>query len=185
MPVAELERRLLDGTLDFSILPHRPEGEGVRSAAVMREDLCAFLPRTHPLTGRSSLSLAELDGETFFAVRRHRVLARRLQAPHAARPLRHTGRLPGVQPVGAHLSAAELRYGRIGTHARRSRSRVRPPRGRRRACDVLPGHAREAGKPARRADGLAGAPAGAVRAPVRFPVDFESTPRSTIVSEPI
>ena len=65
MPVAELERRLLDGTLDFVILPHRPKGQGVRSAAVMREDLCAFLPRTHPLAGRPSLTLAELDGETF------------------------------------------------------------------------------------------------------------------------
>lgn len=65
MPVAELERRLLDGSLDFAILPHRPEGEGVRVAPIMREDLCAFLPRSHPLAGRSSLSLAELDGETF------------------------------------------------------------------------------------------------------------------------
>lgn len=65
MPVAELERRLLDGTLDFAIVPHRPEGEGVRSAVLMREDLCAFLPKGHPLAGRASLSLAELDGETF------------------------------------------------------------------------------------------------------------------------
>lgn len=65
MPVAELERRLLDGTLDFAILPFRPEREGVRSVVVMREDLYASLPRAHPLAGRPSLTLAELDGETF------------------------------------------------------------------------------------------------------------------------
>ncbi len=65
MPVAELERRLADGALDFAVLPHAAAGEGALSFPFMRESLSVLLPRTHPLAGRESLSLAELDGETF------------------------------------------------------------------------------------------------------------------------
>lgn len=65
LPVAELERRLAEGALDFAVLPHAPAGEGVRGFPFMRESLSALLTRSHPLAARESLRLAELDGETF------------------------------------------------------------------------------------------------------------------------
>lgn len=65
LPVPELERRLVEGSLDFAILPHAPAAEGLRSFPFMRESLSALLPRSHPLAARGSLALSELDGETF------------------------------------------------------------------------------------------------------------------------
>ncbi len=61
----DLERRLMAGELDFAILPSAPGTPGVRAITVMHEDLFVMLPEEHELAGHASLSLADLDGETF------------------------------------------------------------------------------------------------------------------------
>lgn len=61
----EVEKRLLDGSIDLAI-SLKPCGlPTVRCCQLMTESLSVALPENHPLAGRSSLSAKELDGETF------------------------------------------------------------------------------------------------------------------------
>lgn len=65
LPLKALEQGLLAGSLDFAILPYVPNLPTMLSIPLMREDLFAALPSSHPLALRNELALADLDGETF------------------------------------------------------------------------------------------------------------------------
>ena len=65
----EVERRILDKSIDFGI-SLKPCGlPTVRCCQLMTESLSVALPENHPLAHRSSISAEELDGETFLLFR--------------------------------------------------------------------------------------------------------------------
>lgn len=61
----EIERRILNDTIDFGITLKPCGLPTVRCCKLMTESLSVALPKDHPLAGKSSLSSKELDGETF------------------------------------------------------------------------------------------------------------------------
>ncbi len=62
-----IARSVEDGSLDVFISYATAETEypGIEKEALFQTPLCALLPVSHPLAGRSKLSLQELSGETF------------------------------------------------------------------------------------------------------------------------
>ena len=60
-----LERRFLNGSLDFAITLHPIHLPGVFSKAMMTEHLFVWAPAAHRLAERDSVTFAELAGETF------------------------------------------------------------------------------------------------------------------------
>ena len=71
----EVESGVVDGDLDLGISLCPLALPMVRSTRLMVENLAVVLPSEHVLAGRSSVSMAELDGETFLLFQRHRLLA--------------------------------------------------------------------------------------------------------------
>lgn len=65
MDERQLEGGLVNGTLDFAVLPGPLDLPQAVSVPVMIEDLFASLPPEHPLAARDAIALSELDGETF------------------------------------------------------------------------------------------------------------------------
>lgn len=61
----EIESDLLNGVIDFAILPYESRLPDATSLPFMEERLRAALPPGHRLAGREEISLEELDGETF------------------------------------------------------------------------------------------------------------------------
>lgn len=62
---SQVEQAILDGGADLGIVLDPPTSPLVRSCELMREHLSVMLPPSHPLAGRRSLRLHELDGDTF------------------------------------------------------------------------------------------------------------------------
>ena len=62
---AQVESGIHDGELDLGIALRPAASSGVRSSRLMAENLSVALPVGHALADRSSVSAAELDGETF------------------------------------------------------------------------------------------------------------------------
>lgn len=62
---AQVESGIHDGELDLGITLRPAASSGVRSSRLMTENLSVALPVGHALADRSSVSAAELDGETF------------------------------------------------------------------------------------------------------------------------
>ena len=60
-----MESGIHDGELDLGIALRPAASSGVRSSRLMAENLSVALPVGHALADRSSVSAAELDGETF------------------------------------------------------------------------------------------------------------------------
>lgn len=62
-----IARSIPDGSLDLFFSYAAPETEypGVEKEVLYQTPLCVLLPVSHPLAGRSKLSLQELSGETF------------------------------------------------------------------------------------------------------------------------
>lgn len=62
-----IARSITDGSLDlfFSYATAETEYSGIEKEALFQTPLCALLPVSHPLAGRSKISLQELSGETF------------------------------------------------------------------------------------------------------------------------
>ncbi len=60
-----LERRFLNGSLDFAITLRPIHMPGVFSKAIMTEHLFVWAPAAHPLAEHASVSFADLAGETF------------------------------------------------------------------------------------------------------------------------
>jgi len=61
---AELEQALVDGSLDLALgIP--PESKQLSSKAVAREPFMLFVGPSHPLAGRETVTLNELDGQPF------------------------------------------------------------------------------------------------------------------------
>ena len=65
----EVESGVVDGDLDLGISLCPLTLPMVRSTRLMVENLAVVLPSEHVLAGRSSVSMAELDGETFLLFR--------------------------------------------------------------------------------------------------------------------
>ena len=65
----EVEAGVVDGDLDLGISLCPLTLPMVRSTRLMVENLAVVLPSEHVLAGRSSVSMAELDGETFLLFR--------------------------------------------------------------------------------------------------------------------
>lgn len=61
----EVERAIINGQIDLGISTHPVMLPTVRYTQLMTESLSVVLPAEHPLASRSTLSAAELDGETF------------------------------------------------------------------------------------------------------------------------
>ena len=61
---AELERDLVDGSLDLA-LSILPESRQLSSMVVAREPFMLFVGPSHPLAGREAITLGELDGQPF------------------------------------------------------------------------------------------------------------------------
>ncbi len=61
----DVERSIINGQIDLGISTRPVMLPTVRYTQLMTESLSVVLPATHPLAGRSTLSAAELDGETF------------------------------------------------------------------------------------------------------------------------
>lgn len=65
MSLEALEHDLMGGAIDFAILPYELDIPTATSLPFMEERLYSALPPEHPLAERESLSMADLDGETF------------------------------------------------------------------------------------------------------------------------
>ncbi len=65
VPEHEVEARLLNRDCDVAVTMHAAQLPGLRSFVLMREDLYANVPISHPLHDRESLTFADLDGEAF------------------------------------------------------------------------------------------------------------------------
>ncbi len=61
---AELEQALIDGSLDLA-LGVVPESKQLSSKVVAREPFMLFVGPSHPLAGRETITLGELDGQPF------------------------------------------------------------------------------------------------------------------------
>lgn len=61
----EVETRLLRGEIDLGIGLGPAVRPGLKSMPFMEENLAVALPESHPLAGKTTVTTAELDGETF------------------------------------------------------------------------------------------------------------------------
>jgi DNA-binding transcriptional LysR family regulator len=68
LPEDEVERRLMNRSVDLAITLRPMILPTMRSTQIMVEDLCAFLPANHPLAKRDSISFADLDGESLLVL---------------------------------------------------------------------------------------------------------------------
>ncbi|MEE0027669.1 MAG: LysR family transcriptional regulator substrate-binding protein, partial [Atopobiaceae bacterium] len=68
LPEDEVERRLMNRSVDLAATLRPMILPTMRSTQVMTEDLFAFLPRSHRLATRETVSFADLDGESFLVL---------------------------------------------------------------------------------------------------------------------
>lgn len=68
LPEDEVERRLMNRSVDLAITLRPMILPTMRSSQIMVEDLSAFLPPEHRLAKRETLSFADLDGESFLVL---------------------------------------------------------------------------------------------------------------------
>ena len=61
----EVERGVTSGALDVGIVAEAPASPLLRSCVLMREQLSVVLPPNHPLAARTSVTMADLDGNSF------------------------------------------------------------------------------------------------------------------------
>lgn len=66
----DIESDLLSGIIDLAILPYRMDLPSVIALPFMEEHLYAALPPEHPLAENETITLADLDGETFLLYQR-------------------------------------------------------------------------------------------------------------------
>lgn len=64
----EVERRLMNREVDLAVTLRPMLLPTMESVKLMTEDLYAFLPKDHRLAGHSTLSFADLDGESFLVL---------------------------------------------------------------------------------------------------------------------
>ena len=64
----EVERRLMNRSVDLAITLRPMILPTMRSMQIMVEDLYAFLPKSHRLAARETVSFADLDGESFLVL---------------------------------------------------------------------------------------------------------------------
>lgn len=65
-----IESDLLNRVIDFAILPYALDLPNIVAITLMTEELQVVLPSDHPLAGRASIKLSELDGEIFLLYQR-------------------------------------------------------------------------------------------------------------------
>ncbi len=68
LPEDEVERRLMNRSVDLAITLRPMILPTMRSAQILVEDLSALLPPNHPLARRESISFANLDGESLLVL---------------------------------------------------------------------------------------------------------------------
>lgn len=68
LPEDEVERRLMNRSVDLACTLRPQILPTMRSMQLMTEGLYAFLPRTHRLATRDMVSFADLDGESFLVL---------------------------------------------------------------------------------------------------------------------
>ena len=68
LPEDEVERRLMNRSVDLAITLRPQILPTMRSTQIMAEDLYAFLPEGHRLASRDTVSFADLDGEGFLVL---------------------------------------------------------------------------------------------------------------------
>ena len=68
LPEDEVERRLMNRSVDLAITLRPQILPTMRSTQTMVEDLYAFLPQGHRLATRDTVSFADLDGESFLVL---------------------------------------------------------------------------------------------------------------------
>ena len=68
LPEDEVERRLMNRSVDLAATLRPMILPTMRSTQIMTEDLYAFLPRSHRLATRETVSSADLDGESFLVL---------------------------------------------------------------------------------------------------------------------
>ena len=68
LPEDEVERRLMNRSVDLAITLRPQILPTMRSTRIMTEDLYAFLPKGHRLATRDTVSFADLDGESFLVL---------------------------------------------------------------------------------------------------------------------
>ena len=68
LPEDEVERRLMNRSVDLAVTLRPQILPTMRSTRIMTEDLYAFLPKGHHLATRDTVSFADLDGESFLVL---------------------------------------------------------------------------------------------------------------------
>lgn len=68
-PAPEMARRLAAGEVDICFASQALSGQHLRSVEILREDVLLAVPKHHPLAGRPSVGIPELDGEPFVTTR--------------------------------------------------------------------------------------------------------------------
>ncbi len=68
LPEDEVERRLMNRSVDLAITLRPQILPTMRSTQIMVEDLYAFLPQGHRLASQDTVSFADLDGESFLVL---------------------------------------------------------------------------------------------------------------------
>lgn len=68
LPEDEVERRLMNRSVDLAVTLRPMILPTMRSLQLMTEDLFAFVPHTHPLASREAVRFADLDGENFLVL---------------------------------------------------------------------------------------------------------------------
>ena len=68
LPEDEVERRLMNHSVDLAITLRPMILPTMHSTQIMCEDLYAFLPQSHHLAERDTVSFADLDGESFLVL---------------------------------------------------------------------------------------------------------------------
>ena len=62
---SDIEQKILDNSIDIGLIEAAPEHPEIHAIPFLSDEMCAIVPRDHPLSNRPSVTLAELADHPF------------------------------------------------------------------------------------------------------------------------